>query len=74
MTRAPTITGSVIITLLFKQERELTVNNKGRYTEGLELSVTTLTRAPTVNVAEGGEHHIVDYNVTVQSRKGIIGD
>jgi hypothetical protein len=36
--------------------------------------VTTLTRAPTVSGAEGGEHHIGDYKVTGHTRNGIIGD
>jgi hypothetical protein len=68
---------SVNITLLVTQGRELSVTKKGRYTERQELSVTTLTRAPTVSGAEGeggGGHHIGDYNVTVHTRNGIIGD
>jgi hypothetical protein len=65
---------SLTITLLFNQGSELSVTKKGRYTEELELSVTTLTRAPTVSGAEGGEHHIGDYNVTVHTRNGFIGD
>jgi hypothetical protein len=53
---------SVTTTLLVTQRMELSVTlKKERYTEGLELSVTTLTRAPTVSGAEGeggGGHHI----------------
>ncbi len=52
---------SVTITSLFTQGMELSVIKKGGYTEGLKLSVTTLTKAPTVSGAEGesgGGHHI----------------
>jgi hypothetical protein len=41
--------------------KEGIVGDKGRYTEVQELSVTTMTRAPTVSGAEGeggGGHHI----------------
>jgi hypothetical protein len=44
---------------------------KRRYTAVQELSVT---RTPTVSGAEGGEHHISDYNDTGHTRNGIIGD
>jgi hypothetical protein len=62
--------------LLVTQGMELSVTKKGRYTEGQELSVTTLTRAPNISGAEGegGEHHIGDFNVTGHTRKGIIGN
>ncbi len=44
---------------------------KGRFTEERELSVTTV---PTIRGAMGGEQNVDDYNVTVHTRKGIIGD
>ncbi len=64
---------SVTITLLFTQGMELLVTKKSRYTEVQELSVTTLTQAPTVSDAQGGEHHVGDYSVTSYTRKELSG-
>ncbi len=58
---------------MFTQGRDQSVTKNGRYTEGLELSVTRLELQPSV-VPCGSEHHVDDYNVTVHTRKGIIGD